>query len=775
MASITSSGLASGINTDELISKLMDIEKKPITNLQNKKTTYQNKIAAVLQIKTSLGTFKSALDSLNSADNFNTRTASVTKTPNGDSLLTATPQANAAEGSYEIEIMQLAKANKKASHGWIDYNLTPIASQGGQFKFKVGSSGAVTTINVSSAMTMANLRDAINSSGANVTASIINDGTGTNPYRLALTSKATGSANAISIIQNDTMLDFQNKKVEAAYAYTSNTYSGLVESNEGNNYLGAENKTYLIQMVAGGQPESGSARYKYSTDGGITWYGSGGALYDGSNGVAVNADGVLQNIDGSTDASTTTEGVKIRFTGGVLAVDDKFSIDVFNPEMQSAKDAVIKVDNHLLVKDSNTITDAIEGVTLNLLKADANPATLTVSRDTSSAKQGIKGFVDAYNSLMAFFNTQLSYDPETGEKQPLLGDATILEIRRKIADTVTGRIPGLSTTGYTNLSQIGIKSDLKTGILSMDEAKLDAALNQNPDAVARLFIGAATASNSTVSYMGKQSATQPGKYSIYVSRPPEKAVIAGDDRIDLSTNGLTEQETLTFMYSKNKQDAIPAYNTFSVTLDAGSTINTIVNTLNSAFATNNVGLTAMNDNGKLKLTSTDYGANTWFQVTTNKAGDGINSFQVWNSITTRSDEGVDIAGTINGHTAMGSGNKLVSNSGFAETGLSITVDATSPGGYGTIQISSGIADKLPSILSTYLDDTTGILDLKEQSIQSTINSIDDRVQQMNDRISRMEDRLRAQFTRLETLISQYNATSQYLTTQLANLPKISEK
>ena len=102
------------------------------------------------------------------------------------------------------------------------------------------------------------LKDAINSAGGGVTASIINDGTGSTPYRLVLTANTSGSASEIFITQNDTSLDFANKKVEAAFAFTSNTYSGAVSSNEGNNYTGSTSKTYLLQVVTGGAPGSGS-------------------------------------------------------------------------------------------------------------------------------------------------------------------------------------------------------------------------------------------------------------------------------------------------------------------------------------------------------------------------------------------------------------------------------------------------------------------------------------------------------------------------------------
>ena len=240
--------------------------------------------------------------------------------------------------TYDPNVKQFQITNNssiKASQG--------IASQstavgGTTFSFQVGS-GAVQTIDTTAGggMTLEDLRDAINATYSGVTANIYNDGTVTNPYRLVLTANS-GSAITFPPATNDTNVDLTNKKVEAAYAYTTNTYAGVAASNSGNNYTGTTNKTFLVQAVTAGAP--GVAQYKYSTDGGVTWKGSGGATYDGTNGVTVAADDTLQNIDGNIDATTTTEGVKIKFTGGVFTVGatddttDRFTIDAFAPDMQ---------------------------------------------------------------------------------------------------------------------------------------------------------------------------------------------------------------------------------------------------------------------------------------------------------------------------------------------------------------------------------------------------------------------------------------------------------
>ncbi|HDH06693.1 MAG TPA: hypothetical protein ENH01_13505 [Nitrospirae bacterium] len=788
ISGIASSGLMSGLDVYGLVDQILQVEQRPITVLQLRQNDYELKIASILNLSTKLASYKTSLEALNSVDKFNTKTASVTKTSGGTELLTVSSSNSAAEGSYSIKVNQLAAAGKKASQGWVDQNLTAINSSGGTFKFKVGSSGAEKSISVSSTMTLQGLRDAINTANSGVTASIINDGTGSNPYRLILTANDSGSSNDIIITEGATAeaLGFTDgsanapKIIEAAYAYTDNSYSGTVASNNGNNYTGTTNKTFLLQVVSAG--ESATATYKYSVDGGINWLGYGGVAYDSTasddtSGGAITTSASLKAIDGS---GATNEGVTASFTSGsTLAVGDKFTIDVFNPEMQEAKDAVIVIDNVTIVKSTNTITDAIQGITMDLLQVDTDSTlTLTVSSSSSSAKSDIGSFVDSYNDLFEFINEQLSYDPDEGTANPLIGDPTLLEIKRKIGNTISGTIPGLSTASYTNLSQIGITTDYKTGKLSISDSKLNSALSADPDAVSKLFIGTAVPTNQAITFESKTSETLAGIYGISISAAPEQASLTGDN--DLSSTVLGSEEILIFKYSDNYTETDKTFTAFSVTLTAGSTINTIVNTLNSGFATNNAGFTASNSSGKLKITSNDYGADIWFQVSSNQVSDTDND-QIWDKTTwdnatdsLLSDAGVDIAGSINNHVAIGKGNVLTAAPGFSEGGLKISTTSNQTGLFGTISVSLGIADRLPSTLEYYVESESGILKSKETSLQDSIDDIDARILIMQKRLEDKEERLLSEFTRLEVLLSKYDAISQYLTSVLDAIPKIGE-
>ncbi|MEQ1563208.1 MAG: flagellar filament capping protein FliD, partial [Nitrospiraceae bacterium] len=493
----------------------------------------------------------------------------------------------------------------------------------------------------------------INAKGGSVTASIINDGTGSNPYRLILATNENGSSNSVTITNNDTTLDFTNKKVEAAYAFTGNSFAGTITSNAGNNYTGSTNKTFLIQAVAGGAP--GAATYKYSIDGGLTYLGYGGVAYSATAGTDTSGGGITAAaaaaaIDGS---GTTNEGVQIDFGAtGTLVAGDRFSVDVFAPTLQAGQDAVVVVDGTTYTKSSNIVTDIIQGVTLNLLQADAtNGVILSVSTSAAGATEKIKNFVTAYNEFNTFLNEQLNFNANSSQPSALLGDPTLRAIQKKLKDIISGQIPGL-TTGKANLSQIGITSNSKTGVLSVDEGALSTAISSDPVGVRRLFLGIGTPSNSAMTFVGLSATTSAGRYGLNITTAPQKAILGGSTDVtlqDLSSTGLTSVEALSFSYSADYSAALPTTTSFSVTLSAGQRINEIVSTLNSAFATNRAGLSASNDGGRLKITSKDYGADVRFTVVSDQAGvtqTGIGSVG-------RTAQGADIAGTINDHSAKG--------------------------------------------------------------------------------------------------------------------------
>ncbi|MBF0265367.1 MAG: flagellar filament capping protein FliD [Gammaproteobacteria bacterium] len=176
-------------------------------------------------------------------------------------------------------------------------------------------------------------------------------------------------------------------------------------------------------------------------------------------------------------ATQTGEANKIQLTG------EGYTQLGLN-ETQIALDASVKIDGlYELSSPTNTITDAISGVDLNLLKpspkddnGDFIPSELKITRDNAAVANSIQEFVNSYNSLQSSIKIW-----ETGS---LKGDSVL----RSIKNSMRGVLNSSSETGTFNyLSEIGVTSDSKTGALSLNKTTLDKAIAADYEAVSKLF------------------------------------------------------------------------------------------------------------------------------------------------------------------------------------------------------------------------------------------------------------------------------------------------
>ena len=405
MASVTSTGIGSGLDIESIITKLMTVEKQSLTALQTKEASYQSKLTAFGTLKSSLSTFQTALKGLASASTFQTSSATVANT----SIATATATSAATAGTYSLTVSKLAQAQSLATAGQAS-TATIIGT--GTITFDFGStSGNTFTSNGSSSKTvtidstnntLAGIRDAINNADVGVVASIVNDG-GTSPYRLVLTSENSGGSNSMKISASGTELT-------SLLAYDP---------------AGTKN---LEQKVA------------------------------------------------AQDATFTVNGIEI-------------------------------------TKSSNTVNDAIAGVTLNLLATtDTNsPTTFTIARDTSSVTTAINSFVSAYNTVNTALKNSMAYNTSTKTAATLNGEGSVRSIQSQLRAVLNTAVSGGATT-YTMLSQVGVTMG-KDGSLSVDSSKLSSALKTNFSDFAGLFAAAGSTTDSLVTYASASSKTKAGSYA----------------------------------------------------------------------------------------------------------------------------------------------------------------------------------------------------------------------------------------------------------------------
>ncbi|EPQ0970849.1 flagellar filament capping protein FliD [Citrobacter farmeri] len=161
-------------------------------------------------------------------------------------------------------------------------------------------------------------------------------------------------------------------------------------------------------------------------------------------------------------------------------------------QIVEAKDAELNVNGIDIVRSSNTVTDAPQGITLNLTK-EVKDVTVTVTKSNDKATTAIKSWVDAYNSLVDTIGTLTKYtsvDPGADEQSTsngaLLGDTTV----RTIQTGIRGQFSASANDGkFQTLSQMGITQDGTTGKLKIDDEKLKKALTDNTVDVQQLLVG----------------------------------------------------------------------------------------------------------------------------------------------------------------------------------------------------------------------------------------------------------------------------------------------
>lgn len=385
---ITSAGVGSGLDVEGIVSGLMELERRPLTRLDNKESTYQSKLSAYGTVKSYLSTLQTAATSLATASTFTGKSASVSDS----TVLSAAASSTAAAGSYSINVTQLAKYHAVRSN--TDYSATTETFNTGTLSISVGGGVAVDVPITGANNTLAGISQAINEADAGVTASVINDGS-TN--RLVLTSKTSGSAGAVTVAASD---------------------------------------------------------------------------------------------DGS---------------GGTHALTQLQDAGLF--EIQTADNAQFTINGLAITRSSNTVTDVVEGLTLNLTKgtgASPGQATVTIATNTAATTTAIEGFVSAYNAAVEYLKSSSAYNATTKTGGALNAEGTVRSIRSELSDLVNSIVSGVGG-GVDTLSSIGISVQV-TGTLAIDNTALAAALADPTKDLQSLF-GQTTSGNEGIALKFKNSLT----------------------------------------------------------------------------------------------------------------------------------------------------------------------------------------------------------------------------------------------------------------------------
>ncbi|MGH8261074.1 MAG: flagellar filament capping protein FliD, partial [Steroidobacteraceae bacterium] len=204
--------------------------------------------------------------------------------------------------------------------------------------------------------------------------------------------------------------------------------------------------------------------------------------------VLTGSDGAHLVLGSSLTGAANTIQVAETDGGNALSSLTYASGSTNYTQSAAAQDASFSVAGVAYTSPSNTVTTALDGVTLDLLGTNAgSSANLTVSADTGTVESNISAFVSAYNTLLGTLAPLDSFDSTTGTAGPMMGDAVLSGARNELRQTLYSVVNTGSST-YNSLASVGITTN-NDGTLSLNSATLSTALGTNYGAVNQLFSG----------------------------------------------------------------------------------------------------------------------------------------------------------------------------------------------------------------------------------------------------------------------------------------------
>ena len=505
---------------------------------------------------------------------------------------------------------------------------------------------------------------------------------------------------------------------------------------------------------------------------------------DATNNTLEGIRDAVNNADVGVSASIIYDGSNYRLTytstetGAAnsmeITVDDailsalEFNSTATNLEQTLAgQDAAMTINGLAVTSSTNVVKEAVSGVTFNLKKAQLETdgaVNVDVSRSNNTITNAVQNFVTEYNALLGIMNELSSYNADTQQGGILLGDSVLRSVEGQLRREANDTIEGLSSS-FQSLAEIGITTE-RDGTLVVDNSKLDAAVASSPEAVGYLFAVAGQMSSNQVNFVTSTNKTKPGEYAIDITQAATQGsatgaifgysgsivIDASNDTLSFAIDG-EQTGTLTLTHG--------TYNGTELAAELQARING-ASSLKESGISANVAFDDTVSSEHFVITSTRYGSESTVNINTVEgSGFGLS--------TGAGVAGVDVAGTIGGQLATGSG-RFLTGTVNAE-GLKVEISGNELGDHGTVSFARGIADKLSALVDGMLD-SGGALNSRIDGIESRIEGVDESRASLGNRMAALESRLFSQFLAMDLLVSQLQGTSSFLNQQLESLPTI---
>jgi flagellar hook-associated protein 2 len=447
---LTSAGIGSGLDVNGLVSKLMSVEQAPLLALDKKEATYQSKISAYGALKASASSLQSAALALKSTSLYNGMSASSSAT----SVVSASASTAATAATYSLEVLKKAQAQSIASQAFSSLT-TDIAVADGKLKIELGTYTAqVGTAQVGTAQVgtaqVGTAEVGVFGDPGYVAASV--------DYAPASVDYVPASADYAAASADYVAASFtanaDKTPVTIPITATTSSISDIRDAINANN---AGVKASLVYVGAEG--------YKLSLTSTTT-----GAAYSIKM-TALDSSSVPLATDNTGLAKLSFNPLATTGTG------KEFAVSV------AAQDAELTINGIAITRSSNTISDAITGVTLTV--GATGTSTLTLAKNTSSVSSALDTFVKAYNDLSSQLTSLTKYDTQNKTPSLLTGDSAARGLQSALRDMIAYRRPVVGSP-YSTLSDLGVAMQ-RDGTLTFNTAKLATAAAASTTDMLTLF------------------------------------------------------------------------------------------------------------------------------------------------------------------------------------------------------------------------------------------------------------------------------------------------
>ncbi|NCC05740.1 MAG: hypothetical protein EOM37_17260 [Proteobacteria bacterium] len=579
-------GLGSGTDFDAMVTKLIEVEQTRTKRLEYWRAGWEAKSEAFDSLSSNMLSLKSSLDTMNTTDEFLIKNAISSNT----TAVTAKAGSNAEESTHQVDVLSLA-TNDMHMGEVIFSSPDEVISGGaaGTFVFTAGSRQV--SVNVTSTTTLNQFASLINSDADNrnyVRASVVNDGSG---YRLQIRGMDLGAGNDFIVDETSTSPDLLTNFSQNKFIETQNAANAKLRV-DGFPLTPTATEEILKATFTGKTTTSTitttDGTFKFAYDG--TLYSVDVAAADTYAALA----GKINTAVGSPIATATDVSGNVELTLKGAAGSDK-QISIINSpgttvgELQPAAFTQIQgATDGYFERDSNSISDIISGVTLNL--ASIGSSTITTSLDPEAVVEKVQTFVDAVNSVLQEIKdqTQVTTVGENVSGSLLTGNYGMQMIQQKLKNILAEKGVGFDydMDPIVSLGSVGITTDTSQGsptfgLLIFDPSAFSAALNTDPDAVARLFSadqypstkeivdGVAVESSNFNFDSSIKGVTQAGEYSVSYT------VDAGGNISSASINGYPASIDGTKLVAMGDGNAARGLSIEVINLTAGSYSGTV--------------------------------------------------------------------------------------------------------------------------------------------------------------------------------------------------------